>query len=118
MRLVIAAAAAVALLATGGAFAQHSHHATKSKGDRNASTRAFEAVNAKMHKDMVIRFSGNADADFIKAMIPHHQGAIDMANVVLQHGTDPEVKKLAEEIIKAQQSEIAWMKEWLKKQGQ
>ena len=68
-----------------------------------------------MHKDMTIKYSGNADADFARGMIPHHQGAIDMAKVVLAHGKDPEIRKLAEEIIKAQETEIAWMKEWLKK---
>lgn len=82
------------------------------------STKAFEAANARMHKDMDIRFSGDADVDFFKGMIPHHQGAIDMAKVVLEHGKDPETKKMAEEIIAAQEKEIAFMREWLKKKGQ
>jgi uncharacterized protein (DUF305 family) len=82
------------------------------------STKAFEAANARMHKDMDIQFSGDADVDFFKGMIPHHQGAIDMAKVVLEHGKDPETKKMAQEIIAAQEKEIAFMREWLKKMGQ
>jgi uncharacterized protein (DUF305 family) len=70
-----------------------------------------------MHKDMAISFSGNADADFAKGMIPHHQGAIDMAKVVLAHGKDPELRKLATDIIAAQDKEIAFMQAWLKKNG-
>lgn len=85
------------------------------KGDQSPSTLAFQGVNAKMHQAMDINFSGNADVDFVKGMMPHHQGAIDMAKVVLAFGKDPEVKKLAEGIIKAQEDEIAWMKTWLQK---
>jgi uncharacterized protein (DUF305 family) len=70
-----------------------------------------------MHSAMDIAFTGNADADFIKGMIPHHQGAVDMAKTVLAFGKDAEVRKLAEEIIRAQESEIALMQEWLKKNG-
>ena len=72
----------------------------------------------KMHEAMNITFTGNADVDFVKGMIPHHQGAIDMAKTVLAFGKDPDVRKLAEEIIKAQETEIALMNEWLKRRGQ
>jgi uncharacterized protein (DUF305 family) len=79
------------------------------------SSKAFEAASEKMHKDMSMSFTGDADVDFVKGMIPHHQGAIDMAKVELQYGKDPEIKKLAEDIVKAQESEIAFMNAWLAK---
>ena len=88
------------------------------KGDTGPSSQAFNGISAKMRQDMAITFTGNADVDFVKGMIPHHQAAVDMAKVVLAFGKDPEVKKVAEGVIKAQDAEIAWMKEWLKKQGQ
>jgi uncharacterized protein (DUF305 family) len=92
-------------------------HDMKAMGaDASESSKAFAEVNNKMHKDMTMEFTGNPDVDFAKGMIPHHQGAIDMAKVVLKYGKDPEMKKLAEEIIKAQDTEIAFMKGWLAKQ--
>jgi uncharacterized protein (DUF305 family) len=51
----------------------------------------------------------------IKGMMPHHAGAVDMAKIVLAFGKDPEVRKLAEAVIKAQESEIALMQDWLNK---
>ena len=70
-------------------------------------------INDNMHKSMDIKFTGDADKDFLAAMIPHHQGAVDMAEVVLQYGKNPKVKQLAQEIITMQKKEIAEMKQLL-----
>jgi uncharacterized protein (DUF305 family) len=59
---------------------------------------------------------GNIDHDFATMMMPHHQGAIDMAKVELTYGKDPVMRRLAEEIIVDQQSEIQAMQLWLSKQ--
>jgi uncharacterized protein (DUF305 family) len=90
---------------------------SKPMGDQGPSSQAFAAANAKMHQDMAINFSGNADADFARGMISHHQGAIDMAKVELQYGKAPEMRKLATAIIKAQETEIRELNAWLKKHG-
>ena len=68
-----------------------------------------------MHEGMAgAAVTGDADVDFVTGMIPHHQGAIDMAKIVLEKGQDPTIKKLADGIIKAQETEIEMMKNWLK----
>jgi Domain of unknown function (DUF305) len=82
---------------------------TPSSGD-------YKAVMMKMMMAMQ-NFTGDADIDFMAQMRPHHQAAIDMANVVLAQGTDLETKKLAENIIAAQEKEIGLIDAWLKKKG-
>ncbi len=101
-------------------FAQdHSGHPGQAASvtAQTPATTAYEQANAKMHADMGVQYTGNADADFILGMIPHHQGAVDMARVVLEHGSNPEVREFAQKIIDAQEAEIAWMKAWLQANG-
>lgn len=110
-RLALAAALALALATP--ALAQHAGHGQRPATNEPASTREYRAVNDRMHRDMNIRWSGNADRDFAAAMIPHHQGAIEMARVVLRHGADPDMRRLAEDIIRTQEAEIAELRAFL-----
>ena len=70
---------------------------------------------AKMMTDMhAPGYTGDPDIDFLEMMIPHHEGAVDMARLLLEHGTDPVTRKLAEEIIGSQRVEIEGMQRRLK----
>ena len=69
-----------------------------------------DAMDAMMRAMQAASPTGDADRDFLAMMIPHHQGAIDMARAVLIHGRDPMVRQLATEIIASQQAEIDSMK--------
>ncbi|HEY2625151.1 MAG TPA: DUF305 domain-containing protein [Candidatus Udaeobacter sp.] len=69
----------------------------------------------KMHMAMgAIERSGNNDVDFVRLMLPHHQAAIDMAKTQLLYGKDPQMRRLAQEIVTDQQLEIELMQHWLK----
>jgi uncharacterized protein (DUF305 family) len=118
MSLDIRAIAASLILSTVPALAEDMQmDMSKPMGNHSASSHAFTEANNKMHKDMMIEYSGDPDVDFVRGMIPHHQGAIDMAKIELEYGKDPEIRKLAEGVIKAQEAEIAEMQAWLKARG-
>ena len=114
---VLVAAALISCLA-GPALAQAPRPGpmgmTPSRSD-SASTKEFKEAQEKMMQNMHPNYTGNADVDFRTGMIPHHQGAIDAAKVALKYAKDPETKTLAQNIIKAQEKEIADMQAWLKK---
>ena len=93
--------------------------AASALGAESAFAQALMQSMEKMDSDMMSApMNGDPDHDMSAMMIPHHQGAIDMAKVVLQYGKDDTVKGWANQIIAAQEKEIAEMQDWLKAHGE
>ena len=85
------------------------------KASPDANWLELVASMDKMHMTMeAVKQSGDNDIDFVRLMVPHHQAAIDMAKTQLLHGKDPQIRRLAQEIITDQQLEIELMQRWLK----
>lgn len=79
----------------------------------NPADKAFIAAMRDMMMGMHMNMpTGDTDADFVRMMLPHHQAAVDMAKAELQYGKDPDLKALAQDIVTAQNKEIAMMKAW------
>jgi uncharacterized protein (DUF305 family) len=97
---------------TASRLASHAHahaHATQ-----DASWSELMASMASMHSAMIsMDPSNDSDTDFVKLMLPHHQGAVDMAKAELVYGKDSQMRRLAQEIITDQESEIELMNLWL-----
>ncbi len=100
----------VLLLATGAASAQMPMPAS---GADTPATAAYRQAMADMMKRMDQPATGNPDRDFVAGMLPHHQGAIAMAEVELRYGHDPVLRRLARGIVASQSREVALMRGWL-----
>jgi len=117
MRAIIVAFALLGAMTAQLANSQHQHGALESQNaqlapDARLFAHRMDAGMKKMMNDMhAPGYSGNPDVDFLAMMIPHHEGAVEMARLVLIHGKDPLTRRLAEEIIASQSAEILAMKQ-------
>lgn len=93
--------------------ALHGHHSMGQDHPDTEATEAFREAATRMHADMGASYSGDVDLDFARGMVPHHQGAIDMARIELRHGRDPAMRSLAQTVVRTQNAEIALMLEWI-----
>ena len=118
-QLVFAATVALTILSIGllRAGVQSESLTGDSQLTGNPDWSELGASMDKMHMAMqAVARSGNSDIDFVRLMLPHHQAAIDMAKTELLYGKDPQMRRIAQEIITDQQSEIELMQRWLKQQ--
>ncbi|MER8435700.1 DUF305 domain-containing protein [Mesorhizobium sp. M1312] len=100
-----------------GAGSDHGHAVVTPK-DESAATAEYEAIMSKT-QEQVMKGMRHPDPDvaFVLGMIPHHQGAVDMARVQLKDGIDPENRAFAEHLIEEQEQEITQMRRWLQQKG-
>ena len=88
----------------------HQHETATGTADESPFLQENDAAMVKMMNDMAVRPTGDVNRDFVEMMIPHHQGAIDMAVAYLRYGNNEQLKRIAQEIIVDQQQEIAAMR--------
>ena len=101
---------------TATSIGQATNHHDQCRESSDPNWSELIASMDKMHRAMdAVARSGSGDIDFVRLMLPHHQAAIDMAKTELIYGKDPQMRRLAQEIITDQQLEIELMQRWLKK---
>lgn len=122
---IFAAMPATAALAQQAPDPAHQQHQAapqaglpKSGAPVSDASKAYEAAAQKMHKDMSADYTNDVDVDFVRGMIPHHQGAIDQAEILLKYSTNPRLRRLAGGIIASQRREIRFMQKWLEEREQ
>jgi uncharacterized protein (DUF305 family) len=125
MKLAVPAACAFVLLVAGAAFGQGMRGPSTPRLEPHLagqppavkveppSTTDYKAATEKATTATEeLPYSGDADRDFVTGMLPHQQGAADIAKVELKYGKDPQMRKLAQSILDAQQSQTALMEQW------
>ena len=113
-RLCLAASLGMAAAAASASDMNHMPSASAASGQSSLGETPFLAESAtamdRMMADMNAKPTGDVDRDFAAMMVPHHQGAIDMAKAVLRYGKNEQIRRLAQEIIITQQQEIVVMR--------
>lgn len=110
---MLAALATLLIAVAGGPALGQSAAPSGHGGDASA---AYMDAMASMNRTMDgMRMTGDADIDFARMMIPHHQSAVDMAEAYLQHGTDPQLRAVSQQIVTSQREEIGTLQAWLAK---
>jgi uncharacterized protein (DUF305 family) len=114
LSLSLMLAAVVGIQASHGA----PHSLTKTVPQQVTWTALMSGLK-RMHLAMTsVEPSGKPDVDFVRLMLPHHQGAVEMAKAELLYGTDPQMRRLAQEIVIEQQSEVQLMELWLQRRSE
>lgn len=91
--------------------------AMPTKDAKNPADAAFMTSMSSMQHAMDAPMTGDPDKDFVTMMLPHHQGAVEMAKIELQYGKDPGLRAMAKDIVASQAKEIAAMKAWRLEHG-
>ena len=92
-------------------------HSGMATPDGTATRAYMEAMDVMMSGMSAVTYTGDADADFLLLMIPHHQSAVDMSRALLEETDDPEVEAMAQAVITTQEAEIASMRAMLDRMG-
>src|SRR5438552_5224025 len=107
---MVSLATTVSVTATSFALAQDPTSTREVRSKENPFLTENASAMKKMMADMTIKPSGDVDRDFVAMMVPHHQGAVDMAKAELEYGHNEQLRQLAREIVVTQQQEIATMR--------